>query len=256
MIKSTEQHPSREARFPVLQGRRIGVTIVRDTSPPEKVEAELVDVSRKGMKLLVADCPSMEEAVVLNLSVPEINLDLDIDAQICWTRSAPNDAWYLGCVLNPELPDKLLTDLAVQGYLQRRRDPRYPIDLSATMRCEGSPDPVPARVLDYSIGGFRLESSHRAVPGRRLLVRLDEGPAGRHLVVARTMWQAQTDGGHQMGCTFVNREGHQIFQDVLRNALGRPAGDPDARRQGSGWLLLTLAAAVAGLAAFRFFLLN
>ncbi len=256
MIKSTEQHPSREARYPVLQGRRIGVTIVRDTSPPDTIEANLVDVSRKGVKLLVADCPSMEEAVVLNLAVPEIGLDLSVDAQICWTRTAPNDAWHLGCVLNPELPEELLTDLAVQGYLQRRRDPRYPIDLSATMRCEGSLDPVPARVLDYSVGGFRLESSHRAAPGRRLLVRFDEGPACRDLVVAKTMWQAQTDSGHQMGCTFVNREGHRIFQEVLRKAQGGSAADPAAGRQRSRWLLLALAATVAGVAALRFFLLT
>jgi hypothetical protein len=124
------------------------------------------------------------------------------------------------------------------------------------MRCEGSRDPVPARVLDYSIGGFRLESSHRAAPGRRLLIRFDEGPACQDLVVAKTMWQAQTGSGHQMGCTFVNREGHQIFQEVLRQALGRPAANPAARRQKSRWLLLALAATVAGVVAFRFFWLN
>ena len=254
MIEMTAQHPSRDARFPVLEGQKIWVTIERDGSSPEKIDANLEDISRKGMKLRVAAFPSLKEAIVLKVVVPELGVDLSIDAQVCWTRPAPDDAWYLGCSLHPDLPEKLLTDLAVKGYLQRRREPRQPVDLPGTMRCEGSPDVVPARVLDYSTGGFRLASSCTAATGRRLLLRFDEQAADTEPVVAKTMWQVQTPAGHQIGCTFVNRDGHRIFLEMLRRNQGSPHADRASGRRRSRWPLLALAA-LTGVFIFRYFFL-
>lgn len=253
MIDTSEKLPVREARYPLLEGRAIKVTVERSGGmPPQEIDAELVDVSLGGVKLRVPACPGMQEAVVLRMAAPEIELDLSVDAEVCWTRPAPDDAWYLGCVLNPKLPEKLLTDLAVNGYVQRRRDPRMPIDLPATMRGEGSLDSVPVRLLDYSTGGFRLTSPHTATTGQRLLLRFGEGQQTSDLVVAKTMWQARTADGHQIGCTFVNRDGHRVFQDFLQTKKNPTVAEAGDVLRKSRWPLLTLAALV-GILIFRYF---
>jgi hypothetical protein len=255
MIETPEKLPAREARYPLLEGRVIKATVERQGGlPPEEIDAELVDVSMGGVKLLVSKCPAMQEAVVLKMVAPEIELDLSVNAEVCWTRPAPGDAWYLGCTLNPKLPEQLLTDLAVKGYVQRRRDPRIPIDLPASMRSEGSLESVPVRLLDYSTGGLRLAAPHTAATGQRLLFRFGEGPNVSDLIVAKTMWQAQTSDGHQIGCTFVNRDGHRIFQDVVR-AINEPTvAKPVELLTRSRWPLLALAALV-GILIFRYFFL-
>ncbi len=255
MIETSEKLPARDARFPLLEGRTIRVTVERQGSlPPEEIDAELVDVSLGGMKLLVSKSPAMQEAVVLKMVAPEIELDLSVDAQVCWTRPAPGGASYLGCTLNPKLPEQLLADLAVKGYVQRRRDPRMPIDLPASMRSEGSSESVPIRLLDHSTGGIRLAAPHTTSTGQRLLLRFGEGPNASDLIVAKTMWQAQTSDGHQIGCTFVNRDGHRIFQDIVR-AISEPTGaEPVELLTRSRWSLLTLATLV-GILIFRYFFL-
>ena len=88
MIETTDKPPQRKARFPILEGRRIRLTMERDGALPAKIDAELVDISHRGVKLRVSDCPSMEEKAVLKLVVPEIHLDLSVEAHICWTRPA------------------------------------------------------------------------------------------------------------------------------------------------------------------------
>ena len=176
MNKTADQLPKREARFPVLEGKSIKVTIEhRGDSPSQEIDAELIDISHGGIKLTVPSCPAVQEAIVLKLVVPEVELDLSIDAKVGWTRPAPGDAWYLGCTLNPELPDHILTSLTVKGHLQRRRDPRQPLDLTADMRSEGSQESAPVRLVDHSSRGFRLKSPQAAAPGGRLLLRFAEG---------------------------------------------------------------------------------
>jgi hypothetical protein len=238
----------------LLEGRSIKVTIERNNNgPPEQIDAELVDISPGGVKLSVSTCPGMQEAVVLKFAAPELDLDLTVDAQVCWARPASDDDWHLGCALNPRLPERLITDLAMNGYVQRRRDPRLPIDLSADMRCEGSIEPLSVRLLDYSTGGFRVEASGSAAIGQRVLLRFDDSDESR-LVVARTMWHLQTATGHEIGCTFVNRDGHRIFRDIIRSREKPSVVKPIADAVRSHWPLL-IVAALTGITIFRYFFL-
>jgi hypothetical protein len=255
-MEMTGPFPGREARFPVLVGQSIAVTVERsDDVEPQLIDGELIDVSRSGLKLSMSDAPAVREAVVVRLSVPEIDLDLRIDAKVCWSQPAPRDRWYMGCALNPKLPEQVLTKLAIAGYLQRRQDERHAIDLAVRMRCEGTQTVAPAQLLDYSLGGLRLSSPQSAELGQRLLLELDQGPNCREQVVARTVWELSTKNGHEIGCTFVNKDGFRAFREFLSRHRKAAAATRTTVRKMSRHRLLVLATLLAAAACVCFFLL-
>jgi hypothetical protein len=250
MLAQAPPLAAREIRFPVQKGKSIKVTIERRDGPPlQEIEGEVIDISRAGVKLSVSSCPGMQEAVVLNVLVPEIDLELSIDATVCWSRPGPGETWYLGCVLHPPLPDKVLTDLAIQGYLQRRRDPRHSIDLAATMWCEGILESARVRLADYSTGGIRILSPRAATAGQRLRLQFDEGCGPGDQIVAKTAWQFKRSDGYEIGCAFVSKNSYQVFRDLLppsdTKAVAKPTSRP--RLPHPRWLALAAAVAIAAL---------
>jgi hypothetical protein len=192
----------------------------------------------------------MQEAVVLRIILPAIDLDLRVDAKVCWSRPGPGETWYLGCALKPVLPDHVLTDLATNGFLQRRRDPRHPIDVSAEMRCEGTGEASDVRILDFSSGGLRLRSPRQAEVGQRLLLQLTEGgdPTSSSFM-AKAIWQLQRDDGHEIGCTFVNKDGPHLLHDVLPDNNHAADEKIHSRRSKSRWWLLAAVLLLAILVA-------
>jgi c-di-GMP-binding flagellar brake protein YcgR len=246
MLTTSEHWPPREARFPVVEGKTIRVKIERrgDASAKE-FDAELIDISHGGVKLSAASCPAIREAVLLRLVLPEIDLDLQVDARVCWSRPGPGELWYLGCALQPSLPDRVLTDLAINGFLQRRRDPRRQVDLGAQMRCEGVPEAVDVRIVDFSSGGLRIRSPQEAEMGQRLLLQLEDGPDATDSFLAKAAWQLRREDGYELGCTFVNKEGPELFHGVLHDdddATGGTARDPRRRSRGRLLALVLLLA--------------
>jgi hypothetical protein len=250
MLATAPQLPPRETRFPVQEGKSIKVTIERRDGPPmQEIEGEVVDISHAGIKLSVSSCPGMQEAVVLNVLVPEIDLELSIDAQVCWSRPGPGETWYVGCTLHPQLPDNVLTDLAVQGYLQRRRDARHPTELAATMWCEGILESSPVQLADYSTGGIRILSPRAATTGQRVRLQFDEGSDQAGQVVAKTAWQLKNADGYEIGCAFVSKDSYQVFQGLLPSRMTEPAAQakcwsPTSRPR---WLALAAVVAIAAL---------
>jgi hypothetical protein len=252
MISTGDKLPARETRFPVVDGKSIRVTIKRcgDMSA-EELDAQLLDISTGGVKLTVTSCPAVQEAVVLRIVLPEINLDLRVDARTCWSRPGTGETWYLGCALKPKLPDQVLTDLAINGFLQRRRDPRRPTDLSAQMRCEGTAEVADVQICDFSPGGLRVRAPQPVEMGQRLLIQLPEGSGAAGHFIAKTTWQLRRDDGYELGCTFVNKEGLQLIHDALledRDAADEKARPP--RRRSRGWWLAAALLLAALLAAY------
>ena len=248
MISTIEKLPARDARFPVVEGKTIRVTIERcgDLSP-EELNAALLDISSGGVKLSVTACPAMHEAVVLRIVLPEIDLDLRVDAKVCWSRPGPGETWYLGCALLPTLPVRVLTDLAINGFLQRRRDPRRPIDVSAQMRCEGAAEAADVQIVDFSSGGLRIRSPQQAEVGQRLLLQLEDRPDVASSFMAKAAWQLRRDDGYELGCTFVNKEGPQLLHDAMPDDDDEQTETP--RVKSRRWLLAAAFLLLAGLAA-------
>jgi hypothetical protein len=250
MISTIEKLPARDARFPVVEGKTIRVTIERcgDLST-EELGAQLLDISSGGVKLSVMSCPEMHEAVVLKIVLPEIDLHLRVDAKVCWSRPGPGETWYLGCALQPTLPNQVLTDLAINGFLQRRRDPRRPVDVSAQMRCEGAVEAADVQIVDFSSGGLRIRSPQQAEMGQRLLLQLEDGADAAGSFMAKVAWQLRGEDGYELGCTFVNKDGPQLLRDALPDdddVADEKAGAPRSRLR--GWLL-AMALLLAVLAA-------
>jgi hypothetical protein len=239
MISTTEKLPAREARFPVVEGKTIRVTLERSGDPSsEELDALLLDISNGGVKLSVTSCPAIDEAVVLRIMLPDIDLDLRVDAKVCWSRPGNGEMWYLGCALMPALPDHVLTELAINGFLQRRRDPRRPVDLRAHMRCEGAGEPADVQIVDFSSGGLRIRSPQQAETGQRLLLQVGERADAAGSFMAKVAWQLRRDDDYELGCTFVNKDGPQLLRDALPDdddAADARASKP--RSQSRGWLL-------------------
>lgn len=208
----------REPRCCILEDGMVGVRVERVRgSAPGMIDAELIDISRSGVKLRVASCPALGEEVVLRLEVPSADLDLALSAKVQWTRAVADETWRIGCALASELPEHILSRLAVNGYIQRRQDERHATDIGGKARWELDRHPFPVRIVNFSAGGFCIacprEERERA--GERLLLEFDGEEAGSAFVVGRSVWLLDVGDSHRIGCTFVNREGHRLLRRML-----------------------------------------
>ena len=119
-----------ESRHALCEDRSVNVTIQRgEGRSPSQIPAELIDISRTGVKLAAPSCPAIDDALVLKLQFPSVDLDLSVEAKVCWAQPAEQESWRLGCTLTPKLPADVLTRLAVGGYIQRRRNTRHSLDV-------------------------------------------------------------------------------------------------------------------------------
>ena len=64
----------------------------------------LLNVTRRGIKLSIPSFIPLDNVVSLRIRVREIHLDLLASEEICWTRPSDNSTWVLGCAFDPALP--------------------------------------------------------------------------------------------------------------------------------------------------------
>ncbi len=222
----------REARYRAFDGHQV-VIIVEWTSQgqPATVQGRLIDLSRSGAKVAISSPIPVDEAFTLRLQVSELGLNLTLNAEVCWMRPAGPDSWYLGCVFAGELPDHVLPKLAASGYVDQRQDARYEISLEASARQELAGDSLlNVRLVNYSAGGFRLFSSQPATPGGRLLLEMHDALGGLVRIPAKAVWQLEAEGGHHVGCCFLNNDGFDVLAQLVKSIKPPELAEPRRRR--------------------------
>ena len=174
-----------------------------------------------------------------------------MQARVCWARPIGENRWWLGCSFDNPIELDSLTELAADGYIDRRRDQRVPINKPAQVRWELSSDCIDARMLDLSSGGFSLHVPERPRAGDRLLLSFPRDGDDAIPVVARVHWQREAQGGegYVVGCGFVDKHSFRRVRRRLGIRSSKFGGyELHARSKDYLWPLV-LGVAVTAIAA-------
>lgn len=167
----------------------------------ETVEGRLVDLSTGGAKVAVARSLKFSEAIGLRILVPEMELEIDVAAQVCWMRSATGDQWVVGCSFTPKISDELVVQLAQRGYVERRRDRRHEIALPANACWQLEKGRIPVEVRDCSTGGFCIATEKAGDIGTQIQVTLS-GQEEPRVITGRIQWQVKVHDKILIGCAY------------------------------------------------------
>lgn len=108
----------RRPRHPAAGDEAVSVSIERAVRSPGADEGvELVDLSRQGARLLVADPPAQDEPLVFRLGVQHTGLDLALPGAVRWLTQQDDGRWLIGCEFTEELSLEMLGELFLCGIL-------------------------------------------------------------------------------------------------------------------------------------------
>ena len=192
----------REVRYRV-KGDFWPATVLRTTeSGDETVQAQLLDISQRGLKLSVPIELANDEVFRVRLANDELGVDVIESAQVCWARKQEEtDSWTVGCKIQQQIDKNTLEDLVEHGLLDRRFSGRRPVTGDALAQWELSGESVPVQLLNLSAGGFCLASDQPTKIGSRLkLILSDDDGRSSGEILARARWQREFDNGYLIGC--------------------------------------------------------
>ncbi len=241
----------RDRRYAILHACAASVIIEGDAGGgPRSVEAQLVDLSRSGAELSVATCPSIDAAARLLINVPELQIDLVVEIEVCWAEPGEDDTWRLGCRFEPELPENLLEQLATGGVLDRRTDSRTPVSLRATACWEHDEARVPVRLQDISAGGFCMACAHISQSDRRLLLHLSRPDGKMESIKARMQWRLKTGDQYLVGCGLENVLDFHRLRAVADAEAEQRKLEASKRAPRTPWIMFGCVASITFIVSF------
>ncbi len=209
MLGDATPHRS-EGRYYIKTGMtRVTVTVFSDDGPPEKLVGQLLDVSPRGIRIEVNGRLEPGQPIELSIEVPSQSLSFERTAVVCWQQPRATKTWWTGCELTQPLQPEAIEQLAKAHVLNRRRDPRYPVDKPARVRTELSNATTEAKLVNYSKGGFCLLFDEKIqFEHERLLLIITLPDNEKEMAIpARVMWTRQVQGAFGVGCAFTGMDG-------------------------------------------------
>ncbi len=216
----------KEPRYQGINPETLTVTIERKEGNPGTLSAELMDLSRGGLRLSVRRSLPKDEEIQLTIIVKDFDVQIHAGAKVCWASPGAKDGWYLGCTFLEKITEESIDELASHSAIERRRDPRQAVSFSAEANTELGAAFETVHVVNFSAGGFcALATTSVATVGERLMVRLPtEDAANPNLIRAKVAWVNTLEDGQSIGCTFFTRDDYLRMQSMV---------NPDSRRR---WL--------------------
>ena len=236
----------REPRYQLCDGQVASVVLQRaEGCDPRSVSAQLLDISRNGVKLSVPICLPFEEEVDMRIEIPDLALNLEISATVRWVRPAGDVTWLLGCVFNRELSDRGIAKLTSGMCLDRRRSLRREIMLKATVHWELQSDGTSVVLQNLSAGGFCMTASNAGEVGQRLLLHLEKADGHDATVQAQIEWRLKVNKGYLVGCSFLNSYSYASLRDAVEETQQKQDGNSQSTEY---WLPGPIVGAVTLLA--------
>jgi hypothetical protein len=234
-----------DPRYELRAAGRLAVRVERAAGlPPVEAGVKLVDISREGVKLLASSRLHIHETVTIRIEVPEVRRDFSLPARVCWSHPAKGESWRLGCTFTQDLHEDVLDQLAVLGYIERRKDPRQTVDAEAWAVWELAEQGFPVRIVSLSPGGFCICCPQAGKIGARLLLEFGNGEDRPVRIHGRAVWQATADGYCLMGCALASRGDYELLCSSVKPAL-------DSRPFGRTWNMPSRSKAETGSARSR-----
>jgi c-di-GMP-binding flagellar brake protein YcgR len=229
--KNPYEHLRRTPRFKASAEREMNVVIERAAGcQPREVRGKVLDLSLGGAKLSVPSEIDLQEKVSLRWDVEQLEVDFFTAATVCWARTESANCWRLGCSFEKQLPDALISQLAVHGYIDRREGGRDAVAIHASVQWELTQETVPVRLNDVSAGGFSLVSADHVPTGSRCRLILPSGQRDPVVAGASVEWQRKTADGYMLGCAYLEKDAHRAVDRAialqLNGEVARPADSP------------------------------
>jgi hypothetical protein len=196
----------REIRYKLVAQDAVSVHIDSAAEgESERLNAKLIDISTGGLRISSNQRTAEGDLLTVTITTEDAASPITVRAQVCWTTLAAKGRFYLGCSIEPAIPQSLLEHLATSGILERRQEARQESSLSLPARWELDPAAGEAAILNLSSGGISLLMPQPGNVGRRIcLTLLDEGGDSARIYV-KARWQIQTPDGTVVGCAIPDR---------------------------------------------------
>ncbi len=204
----------RAPRYDVIRSSGVTVTIEKPSGSAESIRAELANISVGGAKFKADSSLSVEDVIAVKIDVETPPRTIGVAAEVCWVSPAAGDGWWLGCSLNPPIPDEVLHEFAQEGVLERREHRREPVSLTAIAKWELTSRSAFARIIDCSKGGFCMLSQAEGKPGERVQLQFEGGGREQVLVRGKALWQIESPDGYTIGCEFLDQHDFTVVTDL------------------------------------------
>lgn len=237
----------REPRYHVNPEFNIRVAVRRAAMPNQEISGKVVDMSQSGARLVLESSVQFQEAITVYLVCEEMGLDIALSSNVCWLRQGRGpEEWVLGCAFDPELPADYLEDFFRNGLLERRSNPRLPLDMEARALWELSNEPAPIRLVNVSQCGFCMTTSNMVEVGRRVRLFVDRANRPELQIDGRIQWAMRNGEEQVLGCHLVNTSGYDSIGELaaIAEASMQPQGKPKPEPL-SAWRLLFYTALTA-----------
>jgi hypothetical protein len=193
---------------------------VEPLSPDRNVTAngELIDFSRKGMRLSVNLPFEVQDDVKILMKFSDSTADLAISAQACWVQKQDEQSWLIGYIFVGEMPYHIVPRLAKAGYLERRTERRFDVNLSAIVQFTGrDTEPFVVNIEDISDGGFRIQSPMAIRAGQEFSLQI-KSDGSTIEILAMAQWQVDVDEIYMIGCSLPSEDGFELLGQAALEA--------------------------------------
>lgn len=219
----------REHRFCLTELRCLEVTISRtDEIPSAEYAAELVDFSRKGMKLKVPIGLRFEETINVRLKFEDFDIWYEGVASVRHIRAEGDHSWIVGCALEPAIRDEIIAKLASSSGKERRAHARFLVEGVGTIQRQGDTKKGLVTLRNVSEGGFCVDEEDQHEPGDVVKLEIEDKNLRLYTIGACVRWQSESDNGYITGLSFTEAGGFEnLMACVSRKSRDKSRGKRD-----------------------------
>jgi hypothetical protein len=227
VVKTAAPAIGREERYRIADPTAVTVEIEKNAHGEiVRLDAELSDISLGGVRLRSKTSVAKKDALTVNIIPKGFPRTLSARAQVCWTTPAPKGYCWLGCSIEPKIPQALLDHLAENGILERRHDNRKKVAVAVPACWELNPTTFQASIVNVSPGGICLSIPLSGNPGERIRLTLPGDDDDPTYVLTTVCWQVDTDNGYIVGCKFSHPMSYKRLLQLTDAEEPKPAKKP------------------------------
>lgn len=248
--RSTKNERHRTNRFEFHGREALNLIIRVDGKVVDGLQpGRVLDLSRGGAKLILPGSLSIKSRFQLEIDMANLQQPIVKIAEVCSERPMNGLKWLIGCTFEEELSEEVLSQLASDGFLERRRDTRTATAIPAKAQWELASNSTDVTLVNFSAGGFAIHSPEPARLSNRVLLQL-EGCKNNSPLLGKICWQSKKENQWSIGCSFVNKNGHRNLLSQLPPDMKQiPCGASSTMEtvQSRTWIVVTSGLVAAAL---------
>lgn len=226
----------RATRYRVTEPDGIGLCVRYAGEPLQTVE--LIDISTAGCCFRADRKFDRDSRLEIAFGVDGFEHATIVRTR--WATPMAKSGWLIGVEFEQPTSIDSLDKLAGKGFIDRRQDQRRVVQLPVEIRTELDSRFVPAELVDYSGGGFRVDADIAiASAGERLMLKVPV-EQGNRAVYGKVAWTKEVDEPKRflIGCEFVSQKDHATLARALNPERAQQWTRQSSPSSSTRWLLV------------------